>query len=91
MSDRAAQPGTPQSGSSEDWVAIGTAFSLPRAYWLQGALANEGVDAHIRNEELQGAFGEITPWKSGPTLLVRASQAAAAQAILARIEARADS
>jgi membrane protease YdiL (CAAX protease family) len=64
-------------------VELYRAESLPEAHAIRLALESEGIVAHIDNELLQGALGDLPMgWSTAPRILVDRSDEPAARAIL---------
>ena len=72
-----------------DWVEVFTASNLPHAYVIKNALAAHGIEASVGNEHLQGALGDLPPGlMTAPRILVEASHAEKARAIIEEAERR---
>jgi len=65
-------------------VEVYAAANIPQAHLVKAALADEGIEAQIVGENLQGAMGELPlGWSSLPRVLVEHSDAARAREIVA--------
>lgn len=70
-------------GRVGDWVEVATARDIIHAYLLKGLLEEEGVEARIGNEHLQGALGDIPlDLATRPKLLVRSRWVERAREVL---------
>jgi len=71
------------SVGSGDLVEIYRARDLPEAHALRIDLEREGISAHVDNEILQGAVGELAAgWTTAPRVLVGPADGVAARAVL---------
>src|SRR5258708_7082719 len=71
-----------------NFIEVYRAKNLPQAHMIQIALEDAGIPAKLDGELLQGAVGELPiGWVTAPRILVDASQAAAARALIDHVDA----
>lgn len=69
---------------SEDRIEIYRTRGLPEAYAISNLLEARGILAHIENELLQGALGDLPlGWSTAPRIIVERRHEMPARAILA--------
>jgi hypothetical protein len=74
--------------SERSWVEVYRAKDGFQAHMLKSALENDGINAAVEGDLLQGGISQLRPWWAAPRIMVAECDAVKARAILERLDGR---